>query len=192
MADRESAVCWNVTRAEARSAECGAKRRAREHEIACNPRFKHACEYGLACRICGKRELAASDRVSAEDVGGSGEIVVCSARASRDDALRNAQTSGLSVNLVGQAERTRTESELCLSRLLRLAENVGGVLVELAHREGVRRMERERDHRLDGRKIDIDRAVIVRKLSRLKLPVCLGTSVTHEVALGLLIRDPDR
>ncbi len=81
-------------------------------------------------------------------------------------------------------ERTRRSPSFA-SPAFRLAENVGGVLVELAHREGVRRMEGERDHRPRRSKDRYRPRRRSTQASRLKLSVCLGTSVTHEVALGL-------
>ena len=60
---------------------------------------------------------------------------------------------------------------------LDLVQDVLEVLVELVNLKAVGRMERQRNHGLDARQIDLDAAVVVGNIGRLELTVVVAAAV---------------
>ena len=74
---------------------------------------------------------------------------------------------------------------------LHLVKDVLEVLVELVNLEAVGRMERQRDHGLDARQIDLDAAVVVGNIGRLELAVVVAAAVHGQKRVRVLVGGPD-
>ena len=74
---------------------------------------------------------------------------------------------------------------------LDLMQDVLEVLVELVNLKAVRRMERQRDHGLDARQVDLDAAVIVGNIGGLELAVVVAATVHGQKRARVLIGGPD-
>ena len=188
MADGQTVVGRRVAGAEARAAECRAHNRASLHKVV---DIAAACKlkcHGLARGIDRQRELAAAGVGALEHAGSLDHGVVVAARAAGDHALLHVQ---LAIDdLVEQAE-----VRLALADLggleLHLVQDVLEVLVELVNLKAVGRMERQRDHGLDARQIDLDAAVVVGNIGGLELAVVVAAAVHGQKCVCVLVGSPD-
>ena len=188
MADRQAVVGGRVAGTEARAAECRAHDRAGLHKVV---DIAAACKlecHGLARGIDRQRELAAAGVGALEHAGSLNHGVVVAARAAGDNALLHVQ---LAVDdLVEQ-----TKVCLALADLggleLNLMQDVLEVLVELVDLKAVGRMERQRDHRLDARQVDLDAAVVVGDIGGLELAVVVATAVHGQKRVRVVVGCPD-
>ena len=188
MADRKAVVGGRVAGAKARAAECRAHNRAGLHKVV---DIAAACKlecHGLARGVDRQRELAAAGVGALEHAGGLDHGVVVAARAAGDNALLHVQ---LAVDdLVEQ-----TKVRLALADLggleLHLVQDVLEVLVELVDLKAVGRMERQRDHGLDARQVDLDAAVVVGDIGGLELAVVVAAAVHGQECVRVLVGGPD-
>ena len=74
---------------------------------------------------------------------------------------------------------------------LHLVQDVLEVLVELVDLKAVRRMERQRDHGLDTRQIDLDAAVVVGDIGGLELAVVVAAAMHGQKRVRVLVGGPD-
>ena len=188
MADGQAVVGGCVAGAEARAAECRAHDRAGLHKIV---DIAAACKlecHGLARGVDRQRELAAAGVGALEHAGSLDYGVVVAARAAGDNALLHVQ---LAVDDLVEQAKVR----LALADLggleLHLMQDVLEVLVELVNLEAVGRMERQRDHGLDARQVDLDTAVVVGDIGGLELAVVVATAVHGQKRVRVLIGGPD-
>ena len=72
-----------------------------------------------------------------------------------------------------------------------LMQDVLEVLVELVNLEAVGRMERQRDHGLDARQVDLDAAVVVGDIGGLELAVVVAAAVHGQKRVRVLVGGPD-
>ena len=70
-------------------------------------------------------------------------------------------------------------------------QDVLEVLVELVNLKAVRRMERQRDHGLDARQVDLDAAVVVGDIGGLELAVVVAAAVHGQKRARVLVGGPD-
>ena len=188
MADRKAVVGGRVAGAEARAAERRAHDRAGLHEVV---DVAAACKlecHGLARGIDRQRELAAAGVGALEHAGSLDHGVVVAARAAGDNALLHVQ---LAVDDLVEQAKVR----LALADLggleLHLVQDVLEVLVELVNLKAVGRMERQRDHGLDARQIDLDAAVVVGDIGGLELAVVVAAAVHGQKRVCVLVGGPD-
>ena len=188
MADRKAVVGRRVAGAKARAAERRAHDRASLHEVV---DIAAACKlecHGLARGIDRQRELAAAGVGAFEHAGSLDHGVVVAARAAGDNALLHVQ---LAVDdLVEQAKVRLALTDLSGLKL-HLVQDVLEVLVELVDLKAVGRMERQRDHGLDARQIDLDAAVVVGNIGGLELAVVLAATVHGQKRVRVLVGGPD-
>ena len=188
MADGQAVVGRRVAGTEAWTAERRAHDRASLHEVV---DIAAACKlecHGLARGIDRQRELAAAGVGALEHAGSLDHGVVVAARAAGDNALLHVQ---LAVDdLVEQ-----TKVRLALADLgglkLHLMQDVLEVLVELVNLKAVGRMERQGDHGLDARQIDLDAAVVVGNIGGLELAVVVAATVHGQKRARVLVGGPD-
>ena len=188
VADRKAVVGRRVAGAEARAAECRAHNRAGLHEVV---DVAAACKlecHGLARGIDRQRELAAAGVSALEHASSLDHGVVVAARAAGDNALLHVQ---LAIDDLVEQAKVR----LALADLggleLHLVKDVLEVLVELVNLEAVGRMERQRDHGLDARQIDLDAAVVVGNIGGLELAVVVAAAVHGQKRVRVLVGGPD-
>ena len=93
-------------------------------------------------------------------------------------------------DLVEQAKVRLTLADLG-SLELHLVQNVLEVLVKLVNLKAVGRMERQRNHGLDARQVDLDAAVIVGDIGRLELAVVVAAAVHGQECVRVLVGSPD-
>lgn len=74
---------------------------------------------------------------------------------------------------------------------LDLVQDVLEVLVELVDLKAVGRMERQRDHGLDARQVDLDAAVVVGDIGGLELAVVVAAAVHGQECVRVLVGGPD-
>ena len=74
---------------------------------------------------------------------------------------------------------------------LHLVKDVLEVLVELVDLKAVGRMERQRDHGLDARQIDLDAAVVVGDIGGLELAVVVAAAVHGQKCVCVLVGGPN-
>ena len=74
---------------------------------------------------------------------------------------------------------------------LHLMQDVLEVLVELVDLKAVGRMERQRDHGLDARQVDLDAAVVVGDIGGLELAVVVPAAVHGQKRVRVLVGGPD-
>ena len=188
MADGQTVVGRRVAGAEARAAERRAHNRASLHKVV---DIAAACKlecHGLARGIDRQRELAAAGVGALEHAGSLDHGVVVAARAAGDNALLHVQ---LAVDdLVEQAKVRLTLADLG-SLELHLVQDVLEVLVKLVNLKAVGRMERQRNHGLDARQVDLDAAVIVGNIGGLELAVVVAAAVHGQECVRVLVGSPD-
>ena len=188
MADRKAVVGGRVAGAKARAAECRAHDRAGLHKVV---DVAAACKlerHGLARGIDRQRELAAAGVGALEHAGRLHHGVVVAARAAGDNALLHVQ---LAVdNLVEQAKVRLALADLG-SLELDLVQDILEVLVELVDLKAVGRMERQGDHGLDARQVDLDAAVVVGDISGPELAVVVAAAVHGQKRVRVLVGCPD-
>ena len=160
--------------AEARSAECGLHDSACLNELAQISFVRQIRIDRKGGRIYAQSELSRTDRLSAKEIGGFDDIRVGSARTAGDDALLDLQFSVL--YFVKQRIRRSALGDL-LRCLFRLSQTVFKVRIELIDLNGVRRMERERNHRFDRGKIDVDASVVICYIRRVEFLIILRSAV---------------
>ena len=188
MANRKAVVGRRVAGAEARAAECRAHNRAGLHKVV---DVAAACKlecHGLARGVDRQRELAAAGVGALEHAGSLDHGVVVAARAAGDNALLHVQ---LAVDDLVEQAKVR----LALADLggleLHLVQDVLEVLVELVDLKAVGRMERQRDHGLDARQIDLDAAVVVGNIGGLELAVVVAAAVHGQECARVLVGGPN-
>jgi len=93
-------------------------------------------------------------------------------------------------NLVEQAKVRLALADLS-GLELHLVKDVLEVLVELVNLKAVGRMERQRNHGLDARQIDLDAAVVVGNIGRLELAVVVAAAVHGQKRVRVLVGGPD-
>jgi len=188
VADGQAVVGRRVTGTKARAAERRAHDRAGLHKVV---DIAAACKlerHGLACGIDRQRELAAAGVSALEHAGSLDHGVVVAARAAGNNALLHVQ---LAVDdLVEQAKVRLAFADLG-SLELHLVQDVLEILVELVNLEAVGRMERQRDHGLDARQIDLDAAVVVGNIGGLELAVVVAAAVHGQKRVCVLVGSPD-
>ena len=188
MADRKAVVGRRVAGAKARTAERRAHDRAGLHKVVDIATTRKFERHGLARGIDRQRELAAAGVGALEHAGSLNHGVVVAARAAGDDALLHVQ---LAVDdLVEQAKVRLTLADLG-GLELHLVQDVLEVLVELVDLKAVGRMERQRDHGLDARQIDLDAAVVVGDIGGLELAVVVAAAVHGQECMRVLVSGPD-
>ena len=188
MANRKTVVGRRVASAEARAAECRAHNRAGLHKVV---DVAAACKlerHGLARGVDRQRELAAAGVGALEHAGSLDHGVVVAARAAGDNALLHVQ---LAIDDLVEQAKVR----LALADLggleLHLMQDVLEVLVELVDLEAVGRMERQRDHGLDARQVDLDATVVVGDIGGLELAVVVAAAVHGQKCVCVLVGSPD-
>ena len=188
VADRKAVVGGRVAGTEARAAERRAHDRAGLHKVV---DIAAACKlecHGLARGIDRQRELAAAGVGALEHAGSLDHGVVVAARAAGDNALLHVQ---LAVDDLVEQAKVR----LALADLggleLNLMQDVLEVLVELVDLKAVGRMERQRDHGLDARQVDLDAAVVVGNIGGLELAVVVAAAVHGQKRVRVLVGGPD-
>ena len=188
VADRKAVVGGRVAGAEARAAERRAHNRAGLHKVV---DVAAACKlecHGLARGINRQRELAAAGVGALEHAGSLDHGVVVAARAAGDNALLHVK---LAVDdLVEQAKVCLALADLG-GLELHLMQDVLEVLVELVDLKAVGRMERQGDHGLDARQIDLDAAVVVGNIGGLELAVVVAAAVHGQKRARVLVGGPD-
>lgn len=188
MADRKAVVGGRVAGAETRTAERRAHDRAGFHKVV---DIAAACKlerHGLARGIDRQRELAAAGVGALKHASSLDHGVVVAARAAGDNALLHVQ---LAVDdLVEQAKVRLALADLG-SLELDLVQDVLEVLVELVNLKAVRRMERQRDHGLDARQVDLDAVVVVGNVGGLELAVVVAAAVHGQKRVRVLVGGPD-
>ena len=188
MADGQAVVGGRVAGAKARTAERRAHDRAGLHEVVDIATARKFERHGLACRIDRQRELAAAGVGALEHAGSLNHGVVVAARAAGDNALLHVQ---LAVDdLVEQAKVRLTLADLG-SLELHLVQDVLEVLVELVDLKAIGRMERQRDHGLDARQVDLDATVVVGDIGGLELAVVVAAAVHGQKRVRVLVGGPD-
>ena len=188
MADRKAVVGRRVAGAEARAAECRAHNRAGLHKVVDVAATRELERHGLARGIDRQRKLAAAGVGALEHAGSLDHGVVVAARAASDNALLHVQ---LAVDDLVEQAKVR----LALADLggleLRLVQNVLEVLVELVNLKTVGRMERQRDHGLDARQVNLDATVVVGDIGGLELAVVVAAAVHGQECVRVLVGGPD-
>ena len=116
-------------------------------------------------------------------------VGVVAAGAACDDTLLYLKLAVLG-HLIEKCEVRSALSHLVCS-LLGLAQNVCQVLIEIVDLVSIGRMERKRDHGLDGGQIDLHAAVIVSYLCRIQLLERLASVMLLQEGLGVCIGSPD-
>ena len=188
MTDRKAVVGGRVAGAEARAAECRAHDCAGLHEVV---DVAAACKFerhGLARGIDRQRELAAAGIGALEHAGSLDHGVIVAARAAGDNALLHVQ---LAVDDLAEQAKVR----LALADLggleLHLVQDVLEVLVELVDLKAVGRMERQCDHGLDARQVDLDATVVVGDIGGLELARVVAAAVHGQKRVRVLVGGPD-
>jgi len=154
--DREAAARRHVARAEAGAAERGLQKRARLQQGLGDAAFCDLKLHRHAGRVNGQGERTAAHRAAGKDHRGFGEIIVQAARAARDHRLVHENPAIF--DLARQAARRKALPHLGLP------QDVAGVFHERADRQRARRVEGQRDHRLDFGKVHFDQRVVMRAL----------------------------
>ena len=188
VADGQAVVGRRVAGAKARTAERRAHDRTGLHKVVDIATARKFERHGLACGIDRQRELAAAGVGALKHAGSLDHGVVVTARAAGDNALLHVQ---LAVDdLVEQAKVRLALADLG-SLELHLMQDVLEVLVELVDLKAVGRMERQRDHGLDARQVDLDAAVIVGDIGGLELAVVVAAAVHGQKRVCVLVGGPD-
>ena len=188
MADGQAVVGGRVAGAKARTAERRAHDRTGLHEVVDVAAARKLERHGLACGIDRQRKLAAAGVGALEHAGSLDHGVVVAARAAGDNALLHVQ---LAVDDLVEQAKVR----LALADLggleLDLMQDVLEVLVELLDLKAIGRMERQRDHGLDARQVDLDAAVVIGDISGLELAVVVAAAVHGQKRVRVLVGGPD-
>ena len=188
MADGQAVVGGRVAGAEARAAERRAHNRAGLHKVVNVATARKFERHGLARGVDRQRELAAAGVGALEHAGSLDQGVVVAARAAGDNALLHVQ---LAVDDLVEQAKVR----LALADLggleLHLMQDVLEVLVELLDLKAVGRMERQRDHGLDVRQIDLDAAIVVGNIGGLELAVVVAAAMHGQKRVRILVGGPD-
>ena len=188
VADRKAVVGGRVASAKARAAERRAHDRAGLHKVVDIATTRKFERHGLARGIDRQRELAAAGVGALEHAGSLDHGVVVAARAAGDNTLLHVQ---LAVDDLVEQAKVR----LALADLggleLDLVQDVLEVLVELVDLKAVGRMERQRDHGLDARQVDLDAAVVVGDIGGLELAVVVAAAVHGQKRVRVLVGCPD-
>ena len=188
MADGQAVVGRRVAGAEARAAERRANDRTGLHEVVDIAATRKLECHRLARGIDRQRELAAAGVGTLEHASSLDHGIVIAARAAGDDALLHVQ---LTVDDLVEQAKVR----LALADLggleLHLVQDVLEVLVELVDLKSVGRMERQGDHGLDARQIDLDTAIVVGNIGGLELAVVVAAAVHGQKRVRVLVGGPD-
>ena len=187
MADGELAVCWGVARTEAGAAEALADDRACGDQIEDAPGLDEAGKGRHGAGIDIERERAVAAALAAQNVRRRADIVKGAAGAARDLALFDPNAAV--VVLAHEIHGHTLELFVCL--LLYGVEDVLRVFLQFVDGVGVGGMHWHGDGALHRGEIDIHTAVVPGNFGGVQLLVCLGSAVGDEVALGLLVGDPD-
>ena len=187
MADRQTVVRGHVSRAETGTAERSFDHGAALHKPADIAVIHQTLEYGLAGRIHGQRKFARARGLAFEYFVRFCDIFVHTARAARDDALIDVN---LAVDdLIG--ERKTLVALQFAPRPFDFGQDLVRVRQKFADRVRVAGVERQRDHRLYGRKIDRDAVIVIGGIFRLKFLVIFLAPVDFVVFARLFVRFPD-
>ena len=188
VADGQAVVGRRVAGAKARAAERRAHDRAGLHKVVDIAATREFERHGLARGIDRQRELAAAGVGALEHAGSLDHGVVVAARAAGDNALLHVQFAV--DDLVEQAKVRLTLADLG-GLELHLVKDVLEVLIELVDLKAVGRMERQRDHGLDARQVDLDAAVVVGDIGGLELAIVVAAAVHGQECVRVLVGGPD-
>ncbi len=187
--NRQAVVGGHVAGTEARTAECGLDDNTSLEQFLGDAAARRGHINGRGLRIGRHREVVVADGLVFHNGCGSREVVVSTARATCDDALVGIDLAV--AHLVNEVNIDfRAEFLLCI--LLNLAENFHGIGLKFVNRHGVRRVERQCDHRFLLREVDLNHCVVVSDLTGLQFLVALGALVDFVVMLHLVVGHPDR
>ena len=187
MAQRQAVVGGDVACAEARAAEARLDDRAGLEQLCRRAVARERKRNGDARRIDVQAEFAVAGRAAAQNVGSLGDIVEQAAAAARDHAL--ICPDAVVMQLVGQLDMGLREA--AGSILLDLLQQLLRIGKEFPDGIGVRRMERQGDHRLDLVQLDGDHLVIPGFSARMQLSIVLRAAVRLKEAARDLVRLPD-
>ena len=190
VADGQTIVAGNVAGTEARTAEGGLDDRTSLEQL-----LNDALTYG--CHVNGNRlgisahgEVVVTDARAAHDAGSFAQVVIGTARATSDDTLVGLYLTVLH-HLVNEVALYLV-AEALLGVLFNLAQDLGGISLQLVDGESVAGVVGQSDHTLLSAQVDLDHAVIVSHLTGLEHLEVLGTFVNLIVVLNFVISNPDR
>ena len=188
MADGQAVVGRCIAGTEARAAERRTHDRAGLHKVIDVAAAREFERHGLTRGIDRQRELAAAGVGALEHAGRLHHGIVVAARAAGDDALLHVQ---LAVDDLVEQAKVR----LALADLggleLDLVQDVLKILVEFVDLKAVGRMERQGDHGLDARQIDLDAAVVVGDIGGFELAIVVAAAVHGQKRVRVLVGGPD-
>ena len=177
------------TECEARAAERGLDDSARRQQLRKRALLNQIHVNRNRGRVNGQRKFILTQMRIAQNVSGLHNIGIRTACTARNDTLLYLQ---LAVdNLICQAEAELRIVCNQLFGLFYLAQDVAEICIQLVNLIGMRRMERQRDHRLDGAQVNINHAVVICDICRIQFLVCVRSAVHGEELLGVLIGAPD-
>ena len=186
--DGKRVVGGRVSSPEAGAAKRGAHDGACVHQVGEQPLAVEADEHGLARGVDGQVELAVADVRAFERVGGLDDVGVGATRAAGDDALLRLQPAVVG-DLVEQREARASLGDF-LSRFLGLAQDVFEVCVELVDLVDVGRVERQRDHGLDGGEVHVYAAVVVGDVGGVQVLEVIVAVVLEQVLARVVVGAP--
>ena len=121
-------------------------------------------------------------------MSGSHDVAVVAAGAAGNDALLDVE---FAVDyLIRQAVMEVGIAHAAVDAFFRFVKDIGQVGVELVDGKGVARMHGHGDHRLDLAQIDVNDAVVVGHVGRIKFLVILRPAVLGQVGLRIVVGAP--
>ena len=187
MAEGQAVVGGHVASAEARAAETGLDDRAGLQQLGRHAHARQCKAHGDGRGIDVHGEIAIADRAAAQDLRSLVDVVKHAARAARDDALVGPDRA-----VVDLTQQVHVGLRPAFFRLgLDPGEQFLCIGKEFADGVGIRRVERQSDHRLDGGQVDLDHAVIIRAVAGGELLIRLRAAMDLKESLRLLIGLPD-
>ena len=189
VANRQAVVGGHVAGTEARATECGLDDNASLEQFLSDAAARRGHINGRRLRIGRHREVVVTNGLVFHDGSSSREVVVGTARAACDDALVGID---LAVAHLVNEVYIDLRTEFLLSVLLDFLQNLDGIGLQFVNRHGVRRVERQCDHRLLLREVDANHGIVVSDLAGLQFLVALGALVDFVVMLHLVVGHPNR
>ena len=187
--DTQTIVAGNVAGTEARTAEGGLDDCTGLEQLL-NDVLTHGCHVdGNRLGISAHGEVVVTDALAAHDAGSSAQVVIGTARAASDDTLVGLNLAVLH-HLVNEVALNLV-AEALLGVFLDLAQDLGGIGLQLVDGEGVAGVVGKSDHTLLSAQVDLDHAVVVCHLTGLEHAEVLGTLVNLVVVLHLVVGYPD-
>ena len=189
VANRQAVVGGHVAGTEARATEGRLDNHASLEQFLGDAAARRGHINGRRLRIGRHREVVVTDGLVFHDGSSSREVVVGTARAACDDTLVGIDLAV--AHLVNELD-IDFRAEFLLSVLLDFLQNLDGIGLQFVNRHGVRRVERQCNHRLLLREVDLDHCVVVSDLAGLQFLVALGALVDFVVMLHFVIGHPNR